>query len=222
MVGNSVVPDQYYFNLDGALLSAQADVFDCVTSAMKTHDVASLTQQQFDENYSQYWGLGFTELIREITGCCAEHATIIAREYSSVCEQRGFVKTAASEDLHELLHRLSRNSTQLHCVSSYIPDPETLLYEKNLHRYFRTITNTMNNRTEFWQELLLNADLQKICIVSDRAVDLQYGVAQKIVTVAVTWGADDTWDLGLQTPDVILTNAAESKRFFIDGVLPKG
>ena len=80
----------------------------------------------------------------------------------------------------------------------------------------------MSNRTEFWQRLLGNADLQKVCIVSDRALDLKYGVTHKIVTVAVTWGADEMWDLGLQTPDVILTSTAESKRFFIDGVLPKG
>ncbi len=222
MAGKIAVPDQFYFNLDGALLNAREDILDCLASTLRSHAGCGVTEQQFTEHYTHHWGVSLNELLQGLSGCSVAQAADLAVEYHHVCEQRGFVKTLVSEDLHELLHLLDRNGAQMHCVSSYIPDPDTLLREKNLHRYFHGIVNTMESRTKFWHQQLTGIEKQKACIVSDRAIDLQYGVVQKIVAAAVTWGVDDQWDLGITTPDVILTSALECKRFFIDGVLPNG
>lgn len=212
--------DRYYFSLDGALLNAQADIIECLQAAITAQAGSTSDENQFTELYRANWGKNLLELLAVLSGC--EHACSqkIATEYAQLCAQRGFVKTRVTEDMHELLHLLNRNGCHLHCVSSYIPDPDTLLREKSLHQYFQKITNTMGCRTEFWQQQLETEGLPGACIVSDRTVDLRFGVANKSITAGVTWGASDMWDIGIETPDVILTSALECKRFFIDGVLP--
>ncbi len=215
-----VVFDRYYFNLDGALLDSQADIIDCLRSAvrMHSHDVAD--DQSLAAQYLGSWGRSINDLISELCGCDVTVAEQIAAEYQRSCLQRGFVKTVVTEDMHELLHRLNRNGGQLHCISSYIPDPETVLREKNLHQYFHRVSNTMHSRMSWWQQEQRAGALRNACIVSDRVIDLRYGVSQNCVTAAVTWGADDSWDLGLETPEVILTDAAQCRQYLIDGVLP--
>ncbi len=212
--------DRYYFSLDGALLNAKTDIIECLQAAITAQAGSTSGEKKFTEQYLANWGKSLPELLAVLSDCdlaCTQH---IATEYSRLCEQRGFVKTRVTEDMHELLHLLNRNGCQLHCVSSYIPDPDTLLREKNLHQYFQKITNTMGCRTEFWQQQLETEGLPGACIVSDRTIDLRFGVAHKSITAGVTWGASDLWDIGVETPDVILTSAGECKRFFIDGVLP--
>jgi phosphoglycolate phosphatase-like HAD superfamily hydrolase len=200
----------FLINLDGVLLNAETDIVSCLNTALGEFGISEIPVDW----YREHWGMPLVQLVQDFTETPLLQTGQIVARYVEVCEERGFVQTEVIHDTHSLLRELHALNYPLASLSSYISNPESLLREKGIDKYFSAHYATMGDRGA----LIDRACLEGGCnwILSDRITDIQHGISiETIDTAAITWGWNSTWDLGVLTPDLVIETAFDLKQYFV-------